>query len=376
MTKQNLDKLRELQRRWDESGRFGDTKFLNLETGTTVLRILPPVGDMETFNVETAYHYYTEPTGDRKGIQCPALAFGEDCPVCAEVSTAYKGSRRAKKVASKFRATTRHYLNVIDRNDIKAGPQVLMCGRQIMQPLVEYILDPDCNDLTDPIKGSDVKIKRTGKGIDTEYTVVVLPKVSPVDKTRSGIKALLSEAADLSKFLAEPDMDALQDVADEVADAVDLAESGKNVDEDEERSSRRRPRRSETKRRPSREQTSKRRTRERRDVEEEPLDDEILEEDDDTSEDALEDMADDELLDDELLEEEPLEEEPLEEEEKPKRRVGKHPTPPARRKAVPKTQDLVDEDAEEIFDDIDKAVKERQKPSPKRKLQPGRRSNG
>src|SRR6185369_7077990 len=57
--------------------------------------------------------------------------------------------------------------------DKEAGVKLLLVSAGVYQELIDLYLDSDAGDFTDPIKGYDIKIKRTGKGMtDTEYTVL------------------------------------------------------------------------------------------------------------------------------------------------------------------------------------------------------------
>jgi hypothetical protein len=92
-------------------------------------------------------------------------------------------------LAEKFKPKKKYVIPVLQFKDLKgkeiipksAGKLVLVTGG-IYQTLVDYSLDPEQGDFTDPKKGYDLKLTRTGSGMtNTEYSVIPC-RPTPLDK--------------------------------------------------------------------------------------------------------------------------------------------------------------------------------------------------
>jgi hypothetical protein len=76
--------------------------------------------------------------------------------------------------------------------------------------LIDFFLDPDLGDFTDPEEGYDIKIKRTGKGkTDTEYSVSAMRPSKIPDKydtevdLEGMVKAVIPSYEEVEEKLAE-----------------------------------------------------------------------------------------------------------------------------------------------------------------------------
>lgn len=152
----------------------GGLDYLTLTEGANVVRIIPfeHNGQVE-MAVEAAMHYGIGP--QERSVICPRVTVGERCPVCDLVE-------QAPDEYGDMRAKARWFFHVLDRNDEKAGLQVLGCGSMIFGPITELLEDPDIGtDLLNVKSGFDIVIMRTGSGRrGTRYSVRPRPKKSTV----------------------------------------------------------------------------------------------------------------------------------------------------------------------------------------------------
>jgi hypothetical protein len=114
---------------------------------------------------------------------CRETAFGESCPVCAEVESAIKSASddESLKIMKKWKSKSSVYFNAICRDGVDASldPQVLELTTTTAGGVFSIMEEWD--DITDPVSGMDIIIERKGKGLDTEYTVMPSPKSDKVD---------------------------------------------------------------------------------------------------------------------------------------------------------------------------------------------------
>lgn len=157
----------------------GGSGFWSPKEGRNTIRIFPEVDDMEFFFCNVGTHYMQE--GVR--ILCPSFSTDgeEDCPVCDMVNDLYKSGKKAdKQRAGEIRVRKQYWMNIVDRDDEKAGVKVFTAGPMIFGAIKAYIGDPDYGDITDEEDGADVIIEREGSGKDTDYQTKVARHDSPI----------------------------------------------------------------------------------------------------------------------------------------------------------------------------------------------------
>ena len=179
--------LRErLQKRREDLKRSGPGKFFTCKEGITRVRILP-VGEENEWGLEVTYFYLG--LKDNMALISPAT-FNEKCAVMDAYTKLSNSKDPAdREFAKKFKPSRRFMAPVIkykDDNgkeiDTESGVKLLLMTGGVYQEAIDLYLDDDNGDFTDPIKGYDLKIKRTGKGkTDTEYKVLT-GKVSKLAK--------------------------------------------------------------------------------------------------------------------------------------------------------------------------------------------------
>lgn len=175
MGKSLKDKLAE---RREGLGKSGPGAFLaTIKEGTTRFRVLP-VGEEKDWAIEVIY-FFLGVKGDM-GVISPKT-FGEKCAIMkAHLELSESKKKEDRELATKFRPQKKFMVAVIrykDKDgkeiDTELGVKLMLLGSKVYQEMLDLYLDDDSGDFTDPKKGYDLKIKRTGKGKnDTEYKVL------------------------------------------------------------------------------------------------------------------------------------------------------------------------------------------------------------
>lgn len=121
--------------------------YFKIQEGNNILRIVGKPSKVEI-------HWEDTTDGGKRKIVCP----GAGCPICA------KGSR----------PKSRYECKVLDRRD--GAVKMMDVGNSVISQIQAYAKDPDWGD---PTK-YDIKIERTGKGIDTRYNVMAGKNSDPL----------------------------------------------------------------------------------------------------------------------------------------------------------------------------------------------------
>ena len=204
---QQRSKLDEMKERMKNYRSGGGTNFWKPPEGKSIIRILPPVGDMEYPWQLVGRHNLGD---DDKSLLCPSFTTDEQlpCPICELANEAYRAND--KKMLGKLKVRRTFQMNVIIRsikdNEEDSGPYVWTPGVSIFEALTEVINDPEYGDVSDPLEGFDMKISRKGKGLETEYLLNVSRNRTPIFGTAKQpdderIQLTLDSAIDLSKVL-------------------------------------------------------------------------------------------------------------------------------------------------------------------------------
>lgn len=207
----NLDKMKSKLDAESKSN-FSSTNYDRLNDGKNVRRILWPKGDKEEFWSEGYVHYNLGPEG-KSLATCPKTFNPKaKCPICEYVES-LKASKDKddKKLMDDIKAKRKIYINVLNRDaeDEVETPKVLGIGVTILKGLLEAICDPDYGDITDFEDGRDMTIKKTGKSLNTEYSVLPKPKSSVASEELS--KEEIEESmADLDSLFIEKSYDELE----------------------------------------------------------------------------------------------------------------------------------------------------------------------
>lgn len=190
-------KLAKIRKRLEQVDMGGRQGFWRPKNGRNVIRILPEVGEMEVFWQEVGKHFIPN---SKKVFTCPAFTSGElECPICDFVSELYaSGDDESKALAGKLRVRKQFWMNIIDRDNEEAGPQIYGPGIMVFSAIASIIGDPDFGDIYDVEEGIDIVIEKSGSGLETSYEVRPRRHATPLAEDPKLVEKWLSEAKDLS----------------------------------------------------------------------------------------------------------------------------------------------------------------------------------
>jgi hypothetical protein len=163
---------------------------------TTVRLIAYPNNDGQPFK-ELMFYYNI---GNNPGLLSP-YQFGKPDPI-QELITKLRdeGSKESYELAKKLYPKMRCYAPVIVRGEEEKGVRLWAFGKQVYQTLLNYMLDEDYGDITDPSEGRDVRVtctKQPGK-MWTSTDVRPRGKDSPLSENNDKSKQWLDNIPDVN----------------------------------------------------------------------------------------------------------------------------------------------------------------------------------
>lgn len=158
-------------------------KFINLQNGENIIRILPSELDNGSFYFEKVQHFGFADSEGNRAYPC-LIALGQDyCPVCHAIDmNEAEDDDDVQEALDSLKPRTQYMCNAIDRSEGKPVVKILNLSVGVLKDLAGFLSDPDYGDITDPDEGFDIKIEKVpGKRpIDTRYKVRARPKASPI----------------------------------------------------------------------------------------------------------------------------------------------------------------------------------------------------
>lgn len=124
------------------------------------LRVVPYRHGPDPFN-ELFFHY---DIGEVKTILCNAsVGIGEKCPICDYARFILQGEKSDKNYAlyKTLKSRMRVYVPVIIRGQEAEGVKFWGIGKTTYTTIGQFFIDPEYGDLSDPLKGRDLKILAT-----------------------------------------------------------------------------------------------------------------------------------------------------------------------------------------------------------------------
>lgn len=205
----NMDLIRRRKEELDSRGE--DYNYWRPKEGKNNIRIMPQKEGKELFWSEGYVHFSV---GPKKNMVTCLETFGKPCPICEEVEKLKNsGYKEDKQLAKDMKQTQRIYMNIIDRDseDDEEQIQVMTCGTMILSDILDMICDPDWGNITDYTTGRDIVITRTGKGMQTKYSVLGKPKQTIASETLSE-EEIQKKLVDLDSIFIEKSYDELKDL--------------------------------------------------------------------------------------------------------------------------------------------------------------------
>lgn len=213
MGKLNLEAIQAVKARLERQGGSG-LAFDKLVNGKNVRRILWPKGNNDICFSEGYIHFGLGDDGKTSMVCRKTKDSKAHCPVCDYISKLQMSKdKNDKKLAETIKARKRVYFNVIDRDSDNDTDElkVLPVGLTVQKQIVAILCDPDYGDITDFAEGRDVTIKRTGQGLNTEYSVLPKPNASPAS-TNLTAEHIEEQMADLDAFWSIPSVEDMEKV--------------------------------------------------------------------------------------------------------------------------------------------------------------------
>jgi hypothetical protein len=176
---------------------------------------------------ETVVHYGLGP--EKRDRATCLRPLGLECPACVETERLKEaGTPPDKERADKIKASKHYLMNVLDCNDLEQGVQVFRCRETILVQLTEYFFDTEYGDFTHPHEGYNVKITRTGQGIQgTRYTTRLSKQATPLPNPN-----VLNTLKDLATVFPSRSAEEIQALIDPPVDGLECF--GAEWDEDDE----------------------------------------------------------------------------------------------------------------------------------------------
>lgn len=107
------------------------------------------------------------------------MGLSKSCEYCDAVAKLYQSEEKSDKdLASKCRARSTFYMNIVDLDNKEDGAQIYGCGVENWRDLLDRLPDPDDSDddgidYIKPSSARTVIIKRRGVGLKTDYTISI-----------------------------------------------------------------------------------------------------------------------------------------------------------------------------------------------------------
>lgn len=174
-------------------------EWLKLNTGTNVVRILPPLAGKTSPWVTIYQHFIKVPGAKAVVFNCPRRMANMRCPACEKADRLRATGNPADERASKeFNPSMRTISFGLDRENPEKGIQMFAFGAMIKKRLIHFREKLD-KDFTHPTEGFDLVIDRTGQGLDTEYQTD-LGTQGPITNNEAQLDQWLDGLPDLDSF--------------------------------------------------------------------------------------------------------------------------------------------------------------------------------
>jgi hypothetical protein len=171
----NLDKMKAKLTDIESKSGGGKLGFYKPTEGKQdVIRLLP-AADGDPF-VQKWMHYNV----GKESFECPKRMFGDDCPVCGFVDklwAEYNASNddETRQAANNLKAKPRYYSLIMDREE-EGKVFVWSYSKTVCQELLNFVLNPDYGDITDPKTGHDLRISTSKKAKAMYATTDLTPR--------------------------------------------------------------------------------------------------------------------------------------------------------------------------------------------------------
>lgn len=215
------EKLSKRQHEKDSQGR----SFWKPEDGRNRIRILPPKGDDGEFSKEVSRHFNVAkfPMNCRKDLD-------KKCPICDAVASLFATKDPGDmELAKKIRAKKQWVMNIVDVKNSDKKPLVFWSGPMIYDQILSYFADDEWGDISDPKKGYDLIIEKTGEGLDTDYKLRTAKDSTELEDSKKLTKA----SSDLNDLVEYPSEKEMENALNGQGSGDDSSDDDEEDDEDE-----------------------------------------------------------------------------------------------------------------------------------------------
>ena len=192
-------------------------------TETTVRLIAYPDNDGQPFK-EMMFYYNI---GNNPGLLSP-YQFGKADPI-QELITKLRdeGSKESYELAKKLYPKMRCYAPVVVRGEEDKGVRLWAFGKQLYQTFLNFMLDEDYGDITDPMEGRDIRVVCTKTPGRMWATTEVRPrgKDTPLSENQGQVKKWLDNIPDVNDLYTLKSYEELENIVNAWLNGDDEEES-------------------------------------------------------------------------------------------------------------------------------------------------------
>jgi hypothetical protein len=163
------------------------------------------------------------------------LSFGRPDPIEEfAIKLRANGDKDSYQMARKLEAKTRTFLPVVVRGEEAQGVKFWGFGKLVNTELMEFFLDEDYGDISDPLNGRDITVKfipkeETGANFP-KTTIRVKPNQTPLTENKAQLDALLNNQKDIREVYQELTYDDLKDALVQYLNPTDEEEDTEVTD--------------------------------------------------------------------------------------------------------------------------------------------------
>lgn len=201
--------------------------FYKFPIGKSDLRIVPAAkgDDKDDWFLLVGQHYGVE---EKAPVYCPFEheENQDPCPICEMVAEFRKEGLNDE--ASRMSVRRRAVVRAIVRGEEEKGVQLVNLPSTVFLDICELLNDSDTwGDVLSPSpKGRDIRVLKTGQGLNTKYSVQVLPKTGPLLPSQADTKELLDELSPITAIVKVP---SFEDLARLVKDKMGYTSFGDSI---------------------------------------------------------------------------------------------------------------------------------------------------
>ena len=208
-----MEKMRAKAAALQNKGNGNKELFWRPQDGETTIRIVP-TADGDPFK-EFWFHYNV---GKNHGFLSPKRNFGEDDPLDSFVRNLYnEGTEESIKMAKNLSARQRFFAPVVVRGEEEKGVRVWGFGKTAYAELLNLVLNPDYDDITDTETGTDLVINY-GKPPGAQFpqtSITPRRRPSPLMETEEASAAALDQIPDFDTLFERKTPGQVQTMLDE-----------------------------------------------------------------------------------------------------------------------------------------------------------------